>query len=1004
VRAPRDLPNRRPRSTRRRIGNRGRVALIAVACVLLAIVLMGSGIARFYTDYLWYDALGRTDVFTRILGSQIALAAIFTGIFFVLAFVNLAVADRMRPELREIEGPDGEFLARYQELVGRRSLLVRAGVALVFAIIAGSGTSSRWRDWLLFTNAVDFGTRDALFGWDDGFYVFRLPFLSFVVDWLFSALVIIFVIVAVAHYLNGSVRLQVERGQQRFTPQVKAHLSVLLGALALVRAVDYYLQRFELTVSSRGFVEGAGFTDVEARLPAINLLGVISVFAFLLLIWNIRRRGWALPAIAVGLWAVVAFVANTMYPAFVQRFQVQPAESQREAPYIERNIAATQTAMGLDAVTSAQFPAEATEADDIAASEASLRTATVIDPDQVRGTYNQFQSKNDYFVFPDLDVVPYDVNGEQVPFIVGARELSQSRIPNRAWEGQFLAYTHGYGVAMAPANRAGNNGLPAYSLSELPIQGTPEITQAEIYFGEQQANYAVVNTRRAEISFSDPRTGEDVTTQYQGEGGVGLGSTLRQIAFAVRFQNVNMLLSDLVTGDSRIIYQRNVRDRVETIAPFLRFDSNPYPVVVEGRIKWIIDGYTTTDRYPYAQRFDRSQDQVPDASSGLGSGGFNYVRNPVKAVVDAYDGEVTLYVTDDTEPLIRSYVSAFPELFTLVSEAPESIRSHFRYPEDLFRVQTTMWARWHQSPAQFYTNQARWSVSPDPGDTQQGGAQTTTTDQFGTTVQSGSVERIAPIYQQMQLPGEEESSFVISRSFVPFGGSGDGQRTLRGFMAGEVNSNGQLMLREYTTPGSSAGPDLAQQQIQNDPDISRELTLLDQAGTSVHFGAMQLITAGDTVVYIRPVYTARGSTGSTGEDFRSLSRVAVATSRGAAMANTLEEALVAAFPSLSDQLDLPASGSDDGASVTPPDEDGSAPTTTTPPLSGDETTAELLEQATELLEEAENLPVSELGRYQELIEQATALIQQAARNEGVDTADTTVPATSAASTTSTTSA
>jgi uncharacterized protein len=971
--------------------------------VLLAIVLMGSGIARFYTDYLWFDALGRTDVFTRILGSQIALAAIFTAIFFVLAFVNLAVADRMRPELREVEGPDGEFLARYQELVSRRSLLVRASVALVFAIIAGSGTSSRWRDWLLFTNAVDFGTEDALFGNDVGFYVFRLPFLSFVVDWLFNALVIILVITAVAHYLNGSIRLQVERGQHRFTPQVKAHLSLLLGALALVRAGDYYLQRFELTVSRNGFVDGAGYTDVEARLPAIQLLAVISVFAFVLLVYNIRNKGWALPAIAVGLWAVVAFVANTMYPAFVQRFQVQPAQSRRENTYIQRNIDATRAAYGLSFPTES-LPITNTDGTDVTAAAASLRSATLMDPTQLLNAWRA-ESAPPQYRFNTLDASPYTVDGDTVPYIIGVRELNNES--DQSWENRHINFPYGYGVLMAPANRAAANGIPAYSVRGIPVQepSVPSVTRPEIYFGEDQTDYSVAN---AVISEDADLPGE---TRYSGSGGVQLNSTLRRAAFAARFQNVNLLISDSITSESRIIYGRNVQDRLDALAPFLRFDNDPYPVVVDGSIKWITDGYTTTDRYPYSQRFETRDDQI--VPSGLGTGGFNYVRNSVKAVIDAYSGEVTFYVTDPTDPLIRSYQSAFPDLFTEVEDAPTELRERFRYPSDMFRVQTTMWARYHQGQAtQFFNGNNRWNVSPDPGSSQEGAEQTVVTNQFNVEVASGQSVRMAPVYQQVQRPGEADTTYAVVRSFVPFD-TGDGRTSLTSFMMGELSPDGMPVLTQYTVTEGTRGPQQAQQALQRSSSIAEQLSLLDDAGSEVDFGAMQLVPAGDSILYVRPVYISSNAGNQTGPP--GLGKVVVITSDGRAfMGDDLEQAVALGFgQDVATGLELPESGtaSNENAEPTPPT-DPSTPTEPTQPLEpGNLTAEELLAEAQRLFEEADAaLAAGDLGRYQDLVEDGVLRVEQAnAALNGSGSSDsgsttTTTPPNDASVTTTTRSA
>jgi uncharacterized protein len=784
VRVPSDLPRQRRSSSSSRLSNRGRVIIIVVAALVVTLFLAAGGIARFYTDYLWFDALGFAGVFRSVLGAKIVLSVIFTGLFFVLLFVNLLIADRLAPKFRA-PGPEEDFLIRYQEIVGRRTGLVRAAVAFAFALIAGVGTSAQWRDWLLFTNYQPFGIQDPMFSMDVGFYVFRLPFLSFVLDWLFAAFVIVFVVTAVGHYLNGGIRLQVQG--ERVTRQVKAHLSVLLGVLALLRAAGYYLQRFELTVSRRGFVDGAGATDVEAQLPAIQLLILVSALAFVLLIVNIRFKGWVLPIIAVGLWGLVAVVAGTIFPAFWQRFTVQPAESTKELPFIERNLAGTKAAFGLDEVNTVPYPVTSDlDAAGLESSPANLENARLQDPNISQVTFQRLQGNQGYFQFNDIDTDRYMIDGKMSQVVLGVRELNFNLIPNKSWVGRFLTYTHGYGTVVARANRA-ERGRPNFLTGDLPPVGEPEQTRPEIYFGERQAQYAVVSTKRLEESY--PTDAGAQQTTYEGDGGVQIGSFFRRMAFAIRFQDFNLVISDLITNESRILYQREIRGRAQTLAPFLDYDADPYPVILDGRVLWVLDAYTTTDRYPYSQRANTSE---LNEASDLRRKSFNYVRNSVKAVIDAYDGTVTLYVVDPEDPLAKAYSQMFPELFKPVSEAPAGLENHFRYPEDMFRVQTNMWSRYHQSNAEaFYTNADAWSVAQDPGATQAGANQVPAS--ATTLVPNQQVarrdERVAPIYQLLQLPGSDAPEFVITRPFVPFS-ENDTQALLSAFMVGASDPGG----------------------------------------------------------------------------------------------------------------------------------------------------------------------------------------------------------------------
>ncbi|MGH2686091.1 MAG: UPF0182 family protein, partial [Actinomycetota bacterium] len=482
-----DLPRRRPRQ---RTGNRTRIVLIVVAIALFVLITSLRAIAGFYTDYLWFDALGYTDIWSQVLSAKIVLAIIFTSAFFALLWCNLFIADRLAPRFRPA-GPEEEILERYHELVGRRTGMVRVGVSLLFALIAGAGVSSRWNDWLLFTNRVSFGVKDPQFDTDVGFFVFQLPFLDFVVGWLFAAFIIILFVTAGAHYLNGGIRVQTPL--QRVTPQVKAHLSVLLGVLALIKAADYWLQRYELTFSARGVVDGASYTDVNAQLPALNLLILIALFAFVLFIVNIRRRGWVLPVIAVGLWGIVFVVAAGIVPAFVQRFQVEPAESDKEREYIERNIEATRSALGLDDVEVDEFDYD----DDLTAAELrdnaqTIRNVRLLDPNVVDDTYQRLQGLLTFYRFPDLDIDRYEIDGQTTQVVLSPRELDRSQVPQQSWEGTHLAYTHGFGLAMAPANAVTETGRPDFIVRDLPPETPPEIPleQPAIYHGQSIGGYS----------------------------------------------------------------------------------------------------------------------------------------------------------------------------------------------------------------------------------------------------------------------------------------------------------------------------------------------------------------------------------------------------------------------------------------------------------------------------------------------------------------------------------
>ena len=872
----------------RRPGSR-RVRVIAFGLLIFGSVLMLSlrGLASFYTDYLWFDQLGYGDVFRSVLLAQVVLVALFTSLFFVICFVNLTVADRLAPIVRP-PGPEEDLLARYHVAVGRRARMVRVVGSALLALLAGLGVSDRWQEWLLFTNGGDFGIEDAQFGKDIGFYVFKMPFTSFVVGWLFGTLIVTLVVTTVLHYLNGGIRLQTVG--ERVQPAVKAHLSLLLGLLALVKAADYWLARYELTTSTRGAVHGATYTDVKAQLPAINLLILISLFAVILLIVNIRRRGWVLPVLAVGLWAFVALVMGNIYPAVIQNLRVEPAESEKEAEYIGRNIEATRQAFGLADVTVLQLDGmdNVITGEDLLANPGTVRNIRVLDPLVVQGTFDRLQGEREFYRFSrELDSDRYLVGGEPTQVMIGARELE----PNvtRSWESQHVAFTHGYGVALAPVRRVRATGDPEFLIGDLPISIDPSlgvtIDQPQIYVGEELGGYAIVGASRDEVDYTDENQ-ETLEVRYAdigGEGGVSMGSLVRRVAFSLRFGELEPLISNFITEDSRVIYVRDVRERVEKLAPFLRFDADPYPVLHEGGIVYVIDGYTTTNRYPYAQRAPVRE--LP-SQSGLRTG-FNYVRNSVKAVVDAFDGSVTFYVADADDPIIRAYEGAFGSLFRPISEMPVELAEHLRYAEDLFRIQTELWGAYHVDDTEnFYQRASEWAVSQDPGRTGEGARDLVLVDEQGIRIGTRDM-RMAPYRTMLDLPGGDETEFVILRAFVPLDEQ-DARKELAAYIVGRSDDEhyGELVL--YRPPTSNFdGPALSEERIRNDEEVATLQTLLSQRGSTVLFGELLLVPIENSVLYVRPLYVQAEGDNTVPE----LERVIVAVGEDVVMADSLQEAL-----------------------------------------------------------------------------------------------------------------
>ncbi|MEY4632692.1 MAG: hypothetical protein RLZ18_64, partial [Actinomycetota bacterium] len=643
-----DLPPRGPGGPNFRVPNfgkpsRGRIILSSIIGLVLLLVFSAKGLSSFYINVLWFNSVGRSDVYWGILRSKAELAVIFTLGAFIVFWVNFMLADRLAP-LTLPNTPEDQTIIRIREATAKSRGKLRIALALLLSFMLGLPASGAWEDWLMFRNRQAFSVGDPQFKANVGFYVFRLPFAQFVVNWTFGALVLVILATTAFHFINGSIRPQ-DR-VQRVTPQAKVHLSVLLAGGTLLRAAGYWLSKYDLTSSERGVVRGALYTDIKAQLPAINLMILVSLAVTALLLWNIRQRGWRIPAMAVGLWVVVAIVAGTVYPAVIQRFVVQPNVSTRELPYIQRNIEATKSAMGISKVERVSTSFSNVTAADVAANETSLRDVRQLDPVQMRDRFALDQGLTSFYTVNDLDVDRYAIDGRMQQVLIASRELNPAGIPNRTWVSQHLIYTHGCGVIAAPASLATEDGRPSYV--DLGVK------KPQIYFGDRLSGYSVVNTDQKEQKCPGA-----TQTSFTGKGGIVVKGLTRRIAMALNFGEFNLFGSGLITDDSRMLLVRGVRDRVAKIAPFLHLDSDPYPVIVNGEIKWVVDAFTTTNKYPYAETANISQ---LSANSGLNHS-FNYVRNSVKAVVDAYTGDVTLYLFDTKDPIARMWNKAFPNLF-----------------------------------------------------------------------------------------------------------------------------------------------------------------------------------------------------------------------------------------------------------------------------------------------------------------------------------------------------
>lgn len=962
MRTPSDLPPREPGA--RRVGDRGRVILIAVAVVVVLLVVSARFLSGFYVDYLWFLSVGRGDVFWGTLLSKALLFAMFAAVFIAVAVLNLIIADRLAPAA--FSANMHPVVERFHEVFGRRLRLARFAAAVFFGLLFAVPATSAWQQWLLFQNSQSFGINDAQFGNDIGFYVFRLPFITFALDWFYAALIFITLLVLLTHVLNGGVVLQPPKPKVRRA--TKAHLAVLLALVAVVKAADYWVTRYELTVERRGFVQGATYSVVNAQLPAVVLLALIALLVAGLFLFSLKTDSWRLPLIASGLWVVVSLLGGVVYPSVVQALVVNPNQKDREAPYIERNVVATRQAFGIDAVKEETISFGSLSAAEINDDTEPLRNIRLLNPSRLVDRFRIDQGQRSGLTIRDLDVDRYVLDGREQQVLTAARELDQGNIANTSWQGVHLIFTHGCGLVQAPVSQVEASGRPDYV--EVPLE------RPELYFSESLSGYAVVNTSVSE----DVCPGQEGSRQYEGTGGVQLNSILRRVAFALHYLDYNLVGSSAIDDDSRLLVKRDVRERVSAVAPFLSLEGDPYPVALDGRVLWVIDAYTTSDRYPYSQNADLGQ-LTP--ASGLDFP-FNYIRNSVKATVDAYDGSMAFYISDPTDPIARAWQSAFPDLFAPLDAMPEGLQNHLRYPEDLFRVQTAHYSKYRLEPGQFFDRTGAWSVAQGPSAQPRladGGAApsvapsapadaSTGTSAAAFASEAGSA-RFVPYYSMFRAPGAEEASFQLLRPFVPF--STDDNRTeLQALMLASSEPETYGQLSAYVVTGAVDGPATVAATMENDTAISQQITLLDQRGSTVFYGDLQLVPIGDGLLYLRPLYVQSDTSKQLSYRF-----VLVSYQGKAAFGTSLQQALGKLFPGFSTDLGDVVGGegvdTGDGGGGTDggdggTDAGGGTVTSQDP--------AELLAQADDLFAQADDA-LPDFARYDELNAQARALVKQA---------------------------
>jgi len=835
------------------VANGRRSPRLGLWLLLGFIVLTGLGQAvPLYTDWLWYGEVGFTQVFTTVLSLRGWLFLGAGGVVFLFMYGNLWVAARTAaPDvLWELDDQLGLPGRAVLEPLIRRLLLP---VIAVIAVLSGLRAGASWELVLGYVNATPFGTMDPLFGQDLSFFVFQLPLWRFLYGGAMT-LVIGTLLLSVATYVLLRSLVLTAQGP-RLAAGARTHLLGLGAVLLLLRALGFWLDRYELVFSPRGVVFGASYTDVHATLPALGALTALALLCAVACVFQITRPGWGFLVAGLVVLGVVWAGGLGIWPSLLQRFQVTPNELVAERPYIENNIRMTRQAYGLEMVKEQDFPAE-----DRLTSAALERNSLTIknirlwDHRPLLTSFAQLQEIRTYYKFADVDVDRYTVDGEYRQIMLSAREMSYQHLPSRVWINEHLTFTHGYGLVAGPVNRITPEGLPDLFIKDIPPSvsgGLPKITRPEMYYGELSNEYVIVRTKSQELDF--PAGDQNVYSRYAGRGGVPIAGFLRKLAFAIRFGEIKILLSDDLTGESRVMMFRRVGERVRQAAPFLRFDRDPYLVITgDGRLMWIVDAYTTTDRYPYAQ---------PDR-------GLNYIRNSVKATVDAFDGTMVFYIADPKDPLIRTWARAFPGLFTPMERMPADLRPHVRYPEDLFSLQARMYGTYHmQDPQVFYNKEDLWSIPR--------------------LTQDGRDHEMEPYFTIMRLPGEKREEFVLLSGFNP--ARRDNMIAIIAARADAPNYGGLIV---YTFPKQKLvyGPRQIDARVNQDPVISAAFSLWNQQGSRVIRGSLLAIPIEESLIYVQPIYLS-AEQGALPE----LRRVIVAFGNQIAMEPTLEQSLQRIF-------------------------------------------------------------------------------------------------------------
>ncbi|MPV38332.1 UPF0182 family protein [Georgenia subflava] len=951
---------------------------IIVLAVLAAIVM---AMAQVWTEVQWFEHLGFTEVLVREWTTRVILFVIGFVVMGGAIWLNLHLAYSRR-QIYPPTTPEERNLDRYRESVEPLRRLIMVGAPIVLGLFAGSSLSGMWRQVLTWLNREDFGVDDPQFGMDISFFVFTLPVVRSVVSLLMTIVFLSAVAALVTHYLYGGISLAPR--QQRVSPAARVHLAVLAAIFVLLIAASYWLDRYSMLVSENDRFAGASFTDINANLPAKAILAGIALVVVVLFVVAAFRGTWTLPAAGIAVMIVSALVVGTAYPAVIQRFEVEPNAQEVESEYIQRNIDATLAAYGLEDLETETYSATTeAEAGQLRADSQSTASIRLLDPNIVSPTFNQLQQNRQYYGFPDtLAVDRYDIDGESRDTVIAVRELNQDGLDpaQRTWVNDHTVYTHGFGVVAAYGNTVTSDGSPAFFQQGIPSVGELGEYQPRVYFGQDTPAYSIVGapegTEPWELDYpDDDAPNSAVNNTYAGDGGPSIGTFFNKLLYALKFGDMQILFSDRVTEESQILFDRDPHDRVAKVAPYLTLDNRAYPAVVDmdgdestpKDLVWIVDGYTTTNDYPYSAREsleDATTDSLTTANGlpqtvGVAPEEVNYIRNSVKAVVNAYDGEVTLYEWDENDPILDTWQNIFPGHVTPTAEISGDLMSHLRYPEDLFKVQRTLLEDYHVTDAAtFYAGSNEWRIPDDPNE--QGVPQ-------------------PPYYLTMQMPGQETARFSLTSSFIP-GGQTE-RNILTGFLAvdsetgdspGEVREGyGKMRLLELPSDITVPGPGQVQNNFNANPEVSTELNLLSQGGSDVLLGNLLTLPVGGGLLYVQPVYVQS----SAGTQYPLLQRVLVSFGDEIGFASTLDEAL--------DEVFGGDSGAEAGdADVDPAEEppaDGEEPEGTTEvPAAAQERLTEALAAAQQALADGNAaLAEGDFAAYGEAQDRLSAAIEDA---------------------------